>query len=293
MRRCHMSETKRATSPASATIATVPRPSHSRSSSASLLLGGACPEVWLPGITPVGPDSMGQSQRYRCVAIAKTGYGILGSQGTPGSRGTWGPLSMCQKRPRCSLSPALLPPRRVGDHVAVLPEEGLDDLEDPWVADGLLDDTAPIEHLVAERGGLLRQVTPFVWRVLREDTLDIGAERRELLTAEDSLEEDVPVFLQVLHRGGCRAGTECEVPGRSSQHAPILPPIDGAGTKPASSGAVGRAAAGVGRDAQPHSKSLRRRDLPEGSLDAGSCTASARLVLSQAMSPSASSNSIS
>ena len=181
-RRCHVSETKRATSPASATIATVPRPSHSRPASASLLLGGACPEVWLPGITPVGPDSMGQSQRYRCVAIAKTGYGILGVPGNSGITWHVGPAIDVPEAPEVLVVAGLLPPRRVGDHVAVLPQEWLDDLEDPRVADGLLDDSAPIEHLVTERGGLLRQVTPFVWWVLREDPLDIGAERREFLS---------------------------------------------------------------------------------------------------------------
>ena len=41
-----------------------------------------------------------------------------------------------------------LSPRRVGDHVAILSQEGLHDLEDPEVADCPLDEAAPIEHLV-------------------------------------------------------------------------------------------------------------------------------------------------
>ena len=46
--------------------------------------------------------------------------------------------------------PRLLPPSRIGDDVAILAQEGLDDLQDARVCDGALNKTAPIEHLVAK-----------------------------------------------------------------------------------------------------------------------------------------------
>jgi hypothetical protein len=107
----------------------------------------------------------------------------------------------------------LLPPGRVGDHVAVLPQEGLNDLEDPRVANRPLHEAAPIEHLVAKRGGLLRQISSLIRRVLLENPLDIGTERRELVSDEDAVEEDIPVRLEALHRRRYGAGTESQVTG--------------------------------------------------------------------------------
>ena len=49
--------------PPSRGSARTPWPFHSRSSSSSRSRGGAWPDVWLPGITPVGPASSGQSCR--------------------------------------------------------------------------------------------------------------------------------------------------------------------------------------------------------------------------------------
>ena len=68
-----------------------------------------------------------------------------------------------------------LPPGGIGNDVAILPEEGLDDLEDPGIGDGALDGAAPIEHLVAKRRRFLGSVPPFIRRVLVEDPVDVGA----------------------------------------------------------------------------------------------------------------------
>ena len=63
-----------------------------------------------------------------------------------------------------------LPPRRIGDDVAVLPEQGLDGPQDARSTDGTLDDGTAIEHLVTERrhlGGVVVGI-PHIRRVLRK-----------------------------------------------------------------------------------------------------------------------------
>ena len=82
----------------------------------------------------------------------------------------------------------LLPPRRIGDHVAVLAQDELDDLEYPPVTDGLLDKAAPIEHLVAKWSRLLGRISPIVRWVFLEDPLDVGAKRCKLVPGENAVE---------------------------------------------------------------------------------------------------------
>ena len=84
-----------------------------------------------------------------------------------------------------------LSPRCVGDHVTVLSQEGLEDLEDPGMTDSPLDDTAPIEHLVTKWGRFLGGIPSLVWRIFCKYPLDIGAERCELFSPEDTLEHDI------------------------------------------------------------------------------------------------------
>ena len=84
-----------------------------------------------------------------------------------------------------------LSPRRIGDHVTVFSQEGLNDLEDPGVADSPLDKAAPIEHLVTKWGGLLGRISSLVWRIFLENPFDIGAEPRELFSLEDAIENYV------------------------------------------------------------------------------------------------------
>jgi hypothetical protein len=87
----------------------------------------------------------------------------------------------------------LLPPRRIGDHVAVLTQEELDDLEYLRVADSLLDQVAPIEHLVAKWSRSLGRISPIVRWVFIEDPLDVRAKRCEFCPGEDAVELYVSV----------------------------------------------------------------------------------------------------
>jgi hypothetical protein len=82
----------------------------------------------------------------------------------------------------------LLPPRRIGDHVAILTQEELDDFEYPRVADGLLDEAAPIEHLIAKWSRLLGRISPVVRWVFLEDPLDVRTKRCEFFSGEDAVE---------------------------------------------------------------------------------------------------------
>ena len=77
--------------------------------------------------------------------------------------------------------------------MAVLPQEGLHDLEDPRVADGALDEAAPVEHLVAKRGRLLGGVSSFIRRELVEDPFDLGPERSDLIAPEHAVEYYVSI----------------------------------------------------------------------------------------------------
>ena len=126
----------------------------------------------------------------------------------------------------------VLPPCGVGDHMAVLTEEELHGLEDPWMTDRSLDKAAAVEHLVAEWGGLLRRISPVIGRVFLEDPSDLGAERCKLLSREDRVELDVALGLECLDLSRHRVGTNGQISPRSGWHAPILPslrrPCDGA-----------------------------------------------------------------
>jgi len=120
----------------------------------------------------------------------------------------------------------LLPPSRIGNHMAVLPYEGLHDLEDPLVTDCPLDEVAPIEHLVAKRLGFLGRISPLVWRDFLEDPFDVSTERGEFFSAEHLVEKHISVSLEALHRSGNRIGTQSQISGRTSEHSPILPSTD-------------------------------------------------------------------
>jgi hypothetical protein len=81
-----------------------------------------------------------------------------------------------------------LPPGRVGDDVAILPQKGLNDLEDSWVADGALDEAAPVEHFVAKWSRLLWEVSSFIGWELVKDPFDLGTERGDLISCEHVIE---------------------------------------------------------------------------------------------------------
>ena len=69
------------------------------------------------------------------------------SHGTSSGRGMCGPASQCHSPPP---NVGRVPPRGVGDHVAVVAEQRLDHLEDLRMPDDTLARGAPVEHLVAE-----------------------------------------------------------------------------------------------------------------------------------------------
>jgi len=81
-----------------------------------------------------------------------------------------------------------LPPGGIGDDVAILPQQGFNDLEDSWVADGALDEAAPVEHFVAKWGRLLGEISSFIRWELVKDPFDLGTERGNLISREYVIE---------------------------------------------------------------------------------------------------------
>jgi hypothetical protein len=81
-----------------------------------------------------------------------------------------------------------LPPSGVGDDMAILPQKGLNDLEDSGVADGALYEAAPVKHFVAKWGRLLGEVSSFIRWELVKDPFDLGTERGDLISREDVIE---------------------------------------------------------------------------------------------------------
>jgi hypothetical protein len=77
--------------------------------------------------------------------------------------------------------------------MAVLPQKGLDDLEDSGVADGALDDGAAVEHFVAKRGRLLGEVSSIIGWELVEDSFDLGPERGDFISREHVIEQYVSI----------------------------------------------------------------------------------------------------
>jgi hypothetical protein len=86
-----------------------------------------------------------------------------------------------------------LPPGGVGDDMAILSQKGVNDLEDPWVTDGGLDELAPVEHFVAKWGRLFGGVPSFIGWELVKDAFDLGAECGDFIGGEDALQEYVSI----------------------------------------------------------------------------------------------------
>jgi hypothetical protein len=72
--------------------------------------------------------------------------------------------------------------------MAIFPQKSLNDLEDSSVADGALDEAAPVEHFVAEWGRLLGEVSSFIRWELVKDPFDLGTERGDLISREHAIE---------------------------------------------------------------------------------------------------------
>ena len=165
------------------------------------------------------------------VQVCGDGEDGIRDPGVPGNTGMTRDVRACvdmPEAPEVVVLARLLPPCGIGDDMAVLSQQRLDELEDPRVADGALHDAAAIEHLVAKWGRLLGGISTLIGRVLLEDPFDIGTERGDLLVDEDAVEYHVSIRLEALHRRGDRVGTESQESGRPSEHSPILPPMGAA-----------------------------------------------------------------
>jgi hypothetical protein len=177
------------------------------------------------------PGRAGLDRAVPEVQVCRDGEHGIRDPGVPGDTGITRDVRTCVDVPEAPEVVVLarpLPPGGIGDDVAVLSQQRFDYLEDPRVADGVLHDTAAIEHLVAKRGRLLGGISTLIRWVLLKDPFDIGRERCDLSFVEDTVEYHVSIRLEAFHRSGDRVGTETQESGRPSEHFPILPPMGAA-----------------------------------------------------------------
>ncbi len=92
------------------------------------------------------------------------------------------------------------------------------------MAEGALDEAAPVEHLVAKRSRLLGEVSSFIGRELVKDPFDLGTESGDLISREHVIEEYISVGLEALHR--CWNGASSE--SQESRRGPSEHLIDSA-----------------------------------------------------------------
>jgi hypothetical protein len=104
-----------------------------------------------------------------------------------------------------------LPPGGIGDDMAVFSQKGFNDLEDPRVADGVLDEAAPVEHLIAKWGGLLRWVSSFIRPVFVKNSLEIRAQSSDFISIEHVMQDHVAIGLEAFHLGRDRVGAKSQV----------------------------------------------------------------------------------
>ena len=153
--------------------------------------GASRPERWLPGTTAVGPSASVQSCNRMCAPIANTGYGMRSSHGTPsGARNVRPGVGV----PEAAGELGRVPPRGVGDHVAVVAEQRLDRLEDPRMPDRALARRAAVEHLVAE---LVLVVADPLGRDRVEHAVDLGAQLGHLGGGEHAAQHGAAVALEL------------------------------------------------------------------------------------------------
>ena len=174
-------------------------------------------------------DKPGWSSRDRAVPeveVGRNGEYRIGNSGIPGNTGLAGYVRTAidvPKAPEVVVIACWLPPGGVGDDVAIFAQKGLDDLEDSRVADGVLDETTPVEHLVAKWRRLLGRVSSFIgWEFLK-NPFDICAKRDDLIFGEYVMDDDVAVGLEARHRIWNRTRSQSQVSGGPSEHYPILP----------------------------------------------------------------------
>jgi hypothetical protein len=121
------------------------------------------------------------------VEVGGDGKNGIGDPGIPRHTGitryVWSAVDV-PEAPEVVVVARWLPPGGVGDDMAVLPQKSLHDLEDSWVADGALDQAAPVDHFVAKWGRLLGEVSSFIRWELVKDPFDLAAERGDLFSRE-------------------------------------------------------------------------------------------------------------
>ncbi len=146
------------------------------------------------------------------------------SHGTSGGRGTCGPLSMCHRRPPCSLSCGSWRHAVLAMTWQSSPSSGSMTSRRAGLATRPLHDLAPIQHLVAERLPVLGPVpvAALVGRHLVVDPLDVGDEFGHLAGTEQTAQQREAVPLQLLAGLGDRLGGDGQVTGSARDHAPSL-----------------------------------------------------------------------
>jgi hypothetical protein len=125
------------------------------------------------------------------VQVSCDGKNGIGDPGIPRHIGITGYMRSAVDVPEASEVVVVargLPPGGVGDDMAILPQKGLNDLENSWVADGAPDEAAPVEHFVAKRRRLLGEVSSFIRWELVKDPFDLGTERGDLIFREHVIE---------------------------------------------------------------------------------------------------------
>ena len=123
--------------------------------------------------------------------MGRDGEHGIGDPGVPGDTGITRDVRTSVDMPKAPEVVVLarpLPPSGIGDDVAILPQQGFNDLEDSWVADGALDEAAPVEHFVAKWGRLLGEISSFIRWELVKDPFDLGTERGNLISREYVIE---------------------------------------------------------------------------------------------------------
>jgi hypothetical protein len=160
------------------------------------------------------------------VEVGRNGENRIRNSGIPGDAGFTRYVRSAIDMPEPSevvIIASRLPPGGVGDDVTIFSQKCLDDLEDSRVADCILDESTPVEHLIAKRRRLLGGVSSLIRWEFFKHPLDICAERGNLISGEYVVQDDVAVGLEALHRIGDQARTKSQVSRGPSEHYPILP----------------------------------------------------------------------
>src|ERR1700722_95946 len=135
--------------------------------------------------------------------VSRNGKDRIGDAFVPGNVGVsgdvWSGVDVPEP-PQVFVVARWLPPRSVGDNVAVLAEERFDCPENARIADGALDEGTPVEHFVTERCHSLRVVVGIshIRCVLRKDPLHVRVEGSQGRRSENASQHRVTLRFEVL-----------------------------------------------------------------------------------------------